>query len=105
MPGQGDVVARLSTGRTLRVECKKGPLSRSKSSQEYPLLREAIGQLMTVERVEPTDILAVAVPDSPKFNELASRWRNAPLIRRLGLQILTVSRDKGAVSGLNVAAV
>jgi hypothetical protein len=33
-PGQGDVVARLRSGHTLRAESKKGPLARSKSSQE-----------------------------------------------------------------------
>jgi hypothetical protein len=103
-PGQGDVVAKLSSGRTLRAECKKGPLSRSRSSQEYPLLREAIGQLMTVDHVEPTDILAVAVPWSPKFAELTSGWRSAPLVRRIGIHLLTVNRD-GHVSGFEMAAV
>jgi hypothetical protein len=98
-PGRGDVVAKLQTGQTLRAECKKGPLLRSKSSQEYPLLREAIGQLMTVEQVGANDLLAVAVPYSVKFADLAARWRNAPLIRRLGLQLLTVDRA-GGVSGL-----
>ena len=33
--GEGDLVAELMTGRVLRVESKKGPLARSKSSQEY----------------------------------------------------------------------
>ncbi len=47
-PGKGDVVSTLITGHGLRVECKKGPLTRSKSSQEYPLLREALGQLLTI---------------------------------------------------------
>jgi hypothetical protein len=103
-PGRGDVVAKLRDGRTLRAECKKGPLTRNKSSQEYPLLREALGQLLTVERVEATDVLAVVVPASPKFNELTSRWRGAPLVRRLGLQLVTVDRD-GAVSGLDLTAV
>jgi hypothetical protein len=98
-PGQGDVVARLKTGHTLRVESKKGPLTRSKSSQEYPLLREALGQLLTIERVEPDDILAVAVPKSPKFDELVGRWRKAPLIHRFGIRLLTVGRD-GSVDGL-----
>src|SRR5437868_5401445 len=32
-PGKGDVVATLRSGHTLRVECKKGPLVRRKSSQ------------------------------------------------------------------------
>jgi hypothetical protein len=60
--------------------------------------------LLTVERVEPTDVLAVVVPASPKFNELTSRWRSAPLIRRLGLHLVTVDRN-GGVSGLDLAGV
>ena len=91
--GCGDVVAKLTDGRTLRVECKKGPLSRSKSSQEYPLLREALGQLLTMESVGDQDVLAVAVPSSPKFEELAKRWRRAPLVSRFNIRILTVGRE------------
>ncbi len=101
--GSGDVVAPLITGEVLRVESKKGPLKRSKSSAEYPLMREAIGQLMTVDQAAANDLLAIAVPHSAKFAELAERWRDAPLIRRLGLQLLTVHRD-GDVSGLVLAA-
>lgn len=98
-PGKGDVVALLQNGHTLRVESKKGPLMRSTSSAEYPLLREAIGQLMTVEVAGDKDILAVAVPKSPKFTELTARWRAAPLIRRLGIRLLTVDREN-VVEGL-----
>jgi hypothetical protein len=97
--GCGDVVAELIDGRTLRVECKKGPLTRSKSSQEYPLLREALGQLLTMGRVGKRDLLAVAVPRSDKFEELAKRWRAAPLVSQFGIRILTVGRDN-QVSGL-----
>ena len=92
-PGKGDVVALLTTGRTLWAECKKGPMSRSPSSQEYPLIREALGQLLNLEEVNDKDILAVAVPHSEKFIELALRWREAPLIKRLGIGILTVDRN------------
>ena len=98
-PGQGDIVAHLRNGQVLRAESKKGSLVRSKSSSEYPLLREAIGQLMTIEEVGPRDLLAVAVPDSPKFRELAMRWRRAPLLLRLGIRLLTVNRN-GSVFGL-----
>ena len=98
-PGRGDVLVELIDGRTLRVECKKGPLVRSKSSQEYPLLREALGQLVTLESVGERDLLAVAVPSSPKFEALAQRWRGAPLVNRFGICILTVGRDN-RVSGL-----
>ena len=100
-PGQGDVVSKLLTGRTLRVECKKGPLVRSKSSQEYPLLREALGQLLTIESIGDDDLLAVAVPKSQKFDELTQRWRKAPLILRFGICLLTVD-ENNQVSGLPI---
>jgi len=99
-PGKGDVVARMKSGHVLRVESKKGTLQRSKSSAEYPLLREALGQLLTIDSVDKDDILAVAVPKSDKFESLAQRWREAPLIKKFGIQIITVARD-GRVSGLN----
>jgi hypothetical protein len=92
-PGKGDVVALLTSGRILRAECKKGPMLRSPSSQEYRLIREALGQLLTVKEVNDKDILAVAVPHTQKFIELASRWREAPLIKRLSIRILTVDRN------------
>ncbi len=100
-PGKGDVVATLVTGKTLKVECKKGPLLRSKSSSEYKLLREAFGQLLTIPEVGENDRLAVAVPSSQKFEELAARWRAAPLIEKFGISILTVGRKNG-VKGLQI---
>ncbi|WP_292466363.1 hypothetical protein [Methanolobus sp.] len=53
-PGKGDVVAKLISGVDLRVESKKGPLTNSKSSKEYPLIREAIGQLILLENIMTT---------------------------------------------------
>ncbi len=41
-------------------------------------------------RVGDKDILAVAVPYSDKFKVLAERWRQASLIQRFGIRILTV---------------
>ena len=101
IPGQGDVVTKLATGRTFRAECKKGPLVRSKSSQEFPLLREALGQLMTIESIGDGDLLAVAVPKSHKFDELAQRWRKAPLISRCEICLLTVD-ENNQVSGFPI---
>jgi hypothetical protein len=100
-PGCGDLVAHPRSGRTFRAECKKGPLARTPSSPEYPLLREALGQLLTIDEVTNGDILAVAVPQSPTFEALATRWRQAPLIKRVGIQILTVDRQ-GRVLGLDL---
>jgi hypothetical protein len=52
-----------------------------------------MGQILTYTEVSDNDILAVVVPSSPKFNELASRWRAAPMIEKIGLLILTVDRN------------
>jgi len=52
--------------------------------------------------VGENDILAIAVPRSEKFCELAKRWRKAPLIERLGIRILTVGQD-GEVDGYAAA--
>lgn len=98
-PGLGDVVCDLpGTGSTLRAECKKGNFSATGSSPEYPALREALGQLLTIEAARERDLLVVAVPHSAKFVELAQRWRDAPLVKRAGIRIVTVSRD-GEVLG------
>ena len=88
----------LSDGTTFFAEAKGGPLVRSKSSAEYPILRQAIGQLLTLESASHNPTLAVAVPESIKFEGLAQRWRTAPLIVRTGMRILTVA-PSGKVSG------
>jgi hypothetical protein len=96
---RADLVADLRTGQRLRVECKKGPLRTSRGSKELPLLRGALGQILTVTAVAEGDLLAVAVPHSEKFADLAARWRTAPLVRQAGIRILTVERT-GQVYGL-----
>ena len=103
-PGEGDVTAKLSNEKFLRVESKKGPLSRSTNSVEYPLIREAIGQLMTIPKLSDGDLLSIAVPDSERFQELANRWREAPLIKKVGLRILLVNRG-GKVDGLTTLGI
>jgi hypothetical protein len=83
--GQRDIVAELRNGRRFRAECKKGSLSPSKSSKEYPLLREALGQLLTMEAVGPSDILAVSKTTAWRFRRArrtetlgrASKWDKA----------------------------
>ena len=100
-PGEGDVVATVRS-RRLRAECKSGPLIKKPGSREYPKLRQALGQILTVQQVEPRDRLIVAVPLSPKFRQLADRWRTAPLVQRCRIGIVLVGRD-GAVEGLDLS--
>ena len=99
-PGVGDVVVRVGAQR-IRVECKGGPLIKKPGGREYSKLKGVLGQIITVERVEPNDVLVVAVPQSPKFRELAGKWRDAPLVAGAGIQIALVGRD-GTVEGLEV---
>lgn len=93
-----DVVVTVGS-RKVRAESKKGPLITKKGSPEFPLIREAIGQLMTVEVVEDSDLLVVAVPLTACFRTLAGRWRSRPLITRTGIHFVLVGRD-GTVEGL-----
>lgn len=97
--GKGDVVTQLHNGYVFFAEAKKGPLLRSQSSAEYQLVREALGQVLTLEDIVPNAILAIAVPHGERFIELADRWRSAPLIKKTGIQILTVA-PSGEVFGL-----
>ena len=97
-PGLGDVTTTLDSGQTFVAEAKKGPLARAKSSAEYSLLREALGHVLTIENVPENAFLAVAVPAGERFLELAERWRQAPLVHRAGIHILTVAHS-GEVSG------
>lgn len=98
--GIGDVVLTVG-GKRIRAECKKGSLIPKKGNPEYRLLREAIGQVVTVEQVNEDDILVVAVPNGPKFRQLVPVWRERPLIKRIGIQIALVDRDS-TVDGLNI---
>lgn len=98
LPGRGDVTATLSSGEQLVVEAKKGTVAKCKSSSEYQLLREALGQLLTLEEIPENAVLAVAVPHGERFITLAARWREAPLVKRSGIRLLTVSQT-GEVAG------
>ena len=98
--GVGDVVVLVGSKR-FRAECKGGPLIKLPGSREYPKLRGALGQVLTVEEVKPNDVLAVAVPHTPRFQRLADKWRRAQLIVCSGMQIVLIGRD-GQVEGLNL---
>lgn len=72
-PGRGDVVATLSKGKLLHAESKKGPLRRNPSSQEYRLMHEAIGQLMTVSD-RPAQTACLRLRSLIRTN--SENWRN-----------------------------
>jgi hypothetical protein len=68
---------------------------------QNPLLREALGQLLTAEEVGEDDVLVAAVPKAATFSRLAGEWGDRPLMRRAGIRIVLVGRD-GAVEGLDL---
>ncbi|HEX9429644.1 MAG TPA: hypothetical protein VF944_04635 [Candidatus Bathyarchaeia archaeon] len=88
-PGKGDVRVRIGDRRIV-AECKGGPIAGRKGNPEYPRLREAIGQLMTVKEVLDGDLLVVAVPDTPPFKRRAEEFRRRPLIAKLGIRFVLV---------------
>lgn len=90
-PGVGDVKVHLEEGKELLIEAKKGKTN--KSGQEYVLMREAIGQLMTSDKWTESTIPVVAVPYSEKSYELAERWSKVAQIRRMGIGFMLVRED------------
>ena len=92
--GIGDVNIDLLSGKKLRIECKKG--KDNKSGQEYPLMREAIGQIMTSFELSDDIIPVVAVPFSDKSYALVSKWSEYKQMKQLGIKFFLV-KDEGIV--------
>lgn len=90
-PGIGDVKIKLLSGKKIYAECKKG--KKNKSGQEYPLMREAIGQLMTGCELTYDMIPVVAVPYSEKSVTLARKWSVYTQIKDLGIKFYLVKED------------
>ncbi|MBQ3514617.1 MAG: hypothetical protein IJA32_12635 [Lachnospiraceae bacterium] len=90
-PGNGDVNVKLTDGRIVYAECKKG--KNDKRGQEYSLMREAIGQLMTGCDFTKGVIPIVAVPYTDKSKELAERWSKLTQIKNLGIKFALVCED------------
>ena len=95
-PGSGDVNITLKDGRTVYVESKKGDLTK-KRGQEYPLMREAIGQLMTGIGIDDKIIPVVAVPYSEKSLKLATVWIKYPQMKLVGIKFMLVKEDGSIV--------
>ncbi|MBL4937794.1 hypothetical protein JK636_18980 [Clostridium sp. YIM B02515] len=90
--GIGDVNIRMKDGTEIYVESKKGTL-KNKNSQEYSLMREAIGQLITSKEMNENIIPMVAVPFSPKSYELACKWSEYTQIKLLRINFMLVHED------------
>ena len=96
IPGYGDVQICLRNGRILLVESKKS--RQGKSGQEYPLMREAIGQLMTSCFMDENTIPAVAVPYTKKSLELAKRWSKLEQIRKVDIRFILVQETGNIIT-------
>jgi hypothetical protein len=91
-PGVGDVNIKTVNGVHLYIESKKGK-EKNRSNSEYPLMREAIGQLMTGCQLNENVVPVVAVPYSEKSFELAWRWSQLKQIRLVGIRFMLVGND------------
>lgn len=58
-----------------------------------------LGQLRTIESLQPNDVLVAAVPLTEPFATIVSRWRRAPLLVQSGMKLVMVGRD-GSFDGL-----
>lgn len=87
-PGIGDVVIEQCDGKRLFIESKKDGSGRG---QEYSLIREAIGQLMTGCEIDENTIPIVAVPYTNKSYELAKRWSAMQQIKIVGIKFYLVT--------------
>lgn len=88
-------MACLTDGKQLYVESKKGK-EKKRSNSEYPLMREAIGQLMTGCQLSENVVPVVAVPYTEKSYELACRWTQLKQIQMVGIRFMLV-RESGSV--------
>ncbi len=93
-PGIGDVNVKLIDGRTIYAECKKG--KNDKRGEEYPLMREAIGQLTTGYDFVDNVIPMVGVPYTDKARELAERWSKLTQIKNLGIRFILI-KENGSI--------
>lgn len=91
VPGIGDVNIDCNAGKQLYIESKKG--KDYKKGMEYPLMREAIGQLMTGCKMTDKVVLIVAVPYSEKSYSLATKWANLEQIQLVGIKFYLVKED------------
>lgn len=91
MPGIGDINIQLLSGELLWIESKKGKTN--KSGQEYVLMREAIGQLMTNEYMPASATPVVAVPYSEKSFDLANKWSHLQRIKNANIKFFLVKED------------
>lgn len=93
MPGIGDVIIELIDGSKYYIESKNGKKG-NKANQEYALMREAIGQVMTADLDDRDIVPVVAVPWTEKSYELANRWIRLPQIKAADIHFMLVKENE-----------
>jgi hypothetical protein len=81
-------------GKVVYAECQKG--KSDKRGREYPLMREAIGQLVTGCDFGENIVPIVAISNTDKAKELAERWSKLTQIKNMGIKFALVC-DEGDV--------
>jgi hypothetical protein len=99
--GAGDVVAELAPGSKLIVQASPGPVRNTRGSIEHAVLRSVIGTALTRADVGEDDVLAVAVPRSPRMRQVVKAIRNAPRLIPTRLSIVLVA-SSGEIDGLSL---
>jgi hypothetical protein len=94
------ITVRLASRQRLVVFVAGGRMH-SKGHGEPGILRDLIGRAASWAHGTPSDVLAVCVPRSEHFRQVAARWSHADGARRLCLHFLTVERYTGAITGLD----
>jgi len=79
-----DLEASTQHGK-IRVECKG---ANDRTARIH--LQEAIGQVVTIRDVQDNEVLAVALPYSPRLQDLAEEFLNAPIFGSLNIVIALV---------------
>lgn len=88
-----DVQVR-SGGKTIKVECKGGPLETAKGQAVANILASAIGQVICAAGSEAdAEELWIAVPDAPAFENAARRLLTKRAFRNTGTHIALVGRS------------
>jgi hypothetical protein len=89
----------ISAGKTIRAECKGGPLEAVKGQSVSGIFAEAIGQTVVADS-SPDDELWVAVPDSRTFERVGLSITRQRTFKNTGIRIALVA-ENGEVRFLN----
>lgn len=94
--GNGDLTGKLRNhdSKYLYVECKKGELPQRGNSEEYKLLREAIGQIATLTKLDTMKYqYLICVPENAVYSKLMNNWKESDGIKKLGIKFGMINRE------------